>query len=1464
MSCRFQIKGTNEWIDDKTLMKKLNEGLLDKYIASGEVKLQSFKSLLKTPNERKIAFHGGNLSEGIKGVLYISEEEDQAKEYAKGNEGEVNKIDVTDLNIADENTVYEIIKETGFQPKDGEYSVDELNLFELIDPRFETSLSDEDLSKLGEILADKGIDAVRFTDTNLKTLKQDVENIAVFNTSKVKLAEEEVTLDDVKTLDTTDATNLQKVLGFIESIENDLDNFGKGTLGMNLPVAVAKAVIKSIKVLLQAGVTLEQAIKQAAVDNNVTEQDIMDTMVAVQANQATQNKVRAKVTGQKTPKVSPAAKAAKAITKKPAPKKVTVNEMEALKDQIRLEARAARGAKANIKENIKKISTLIKSMVTKGNIKQRHLKYIFNKLAATNLTNDESVDKLLDYIFNKMTDVNYLNKLDEIAKINKAIKNNKSMVEPIASTAKEFAKINPALVGNIDTHLALAKKIKESLTRYTKETDPLGIEFRKNFDYNSLYKYVEDNKDKILKKAKKELSDIYDAIFGVNSSNGKSDEDMVKEIKDAKKDELDNIKSIVQKKISSLKAIVENDPAVSDLVKKAAEIDVDYLNLSDAVDIVNSITMYLDNGFETGLNKLVANYEGAKAISDSKLQFAQIGVVRPGRRAARGYNNLFNYIESMLEKKSKIIGSVERLLRESGLGDVFKGYNRSENETNKKRKEYETKFKKAKNFLSAENKAERKVLAEVQRNVTNNKGKPAEFQRRKDLVLVSINNLREAAGKENNAIADLQEEAAKKLGVLNPDGTVNNSITIDEILNNADPINVEGLKWMQDMWADIYDRLYNHALGMHNTLLDKDEFYTPGKYSLIDKTIPSDVDEMDFVNFTGMTVNKSGVLMKATSPKGLKNRFIPMDFEEDNFGAYKAALNDLYTAEARTKYKAYQASSKFDDIMGRDKYNKSKDAELIRNAYKRYIMAKENKGLSDDEQNVAIRKTLNKISSVVGALTLGSVKNMVAQTIPTYLDTIISAGPISSVRIFKDSLDPKIWKFIAKTDSQVANRGKDAIKFTEKIQEQVMKKSKAAEIAKAPFNAVAWTSEQILKYTNQQGDKLAAIGVYMTYYRKYCRKNGIKVDLNNVNKDAAQYAETKTKVQILPSDAAERGKIGADNSLSMSIIRQVFFPYSSFSINQKNRIYGDLAKIARGEWKLKGEAFQDLVGATTGLAAFQAVNVTWKYLVVQAVVSSLAGDDEDDEELKKVLNNSLKIAASQGLTDVFSPVPFADPLITGAANLILGDEENNMFAPSEDKWLIKLDEINQAREDQGKEPLDEDQIEKRRKKFFEEEEWKLFEDENVKFLDKFGVYGMSIQKSLELRDMIKAYKTGKYEQDYKGNITEKTLTKEGKEKIKNLIMLKSLGLITGSADLSNISQKAFYKVGKKNSLTDTQVSNTEEVKEWAKEYDHKFDKYAEQVIKIKKSAKEVKRAIMHMEDLSPKEKEEYIKTLNTD
>ncbi len=103
------------------------------------------------------------------------------------------------------------------------------------------------------------------------------------------------TFEEVKSLDTKNPTGLKKALDFLTEIEESLDKFGKETLGVNLPVAVAKVVIKSVKKLVQAGMSLEQAIKQAASDNNVSEKDVNDTLFALkEAKYSYERKIKAK------------------------------------------------------------------------------------------------------------------------------------------------------------------------------------------------------------------------------------------------------------------------------------------------------------------------------------------------------------------------------------------------------------------------------------------------------------------------------------------------------------------------------------------------------------------------------------------------------------------------------------------------------------------------------------------------------------------------------------------------------------------------------------------------------------------------------------------------------------------------------------------------------------------------------------------------------------------------------------------------------------------------------------------------------------------------------------------------------------------------------------------------------------------------------------------------------------------
>ena len=133
-------------------------------------------------------YHGGSIS-SIKNItgsfVYFSQDQSQASEYAKGNDGEVKGFTLNESDIASEEDVFKVIRELGIQPKEKGWTVSDSRLYELIDDRFEQSFSKSDLSKLTKALANKGIKASRFTDSDLKSGK-DTDNIVVFDKKSIK------------------------------------------------------------------------------------------------------------------------------------------------------------------------------------------------------------------------------------------------------------------------------------------------------------------------------------------------------------------------------------------------------------------------------------------------------------------------------------------------------------------------------------------------------------------------------------------------------------------------------------------------------------------------------------------------------------------------------------------------------------------------------------------------------------------------------------------------------------------------------------------------------------------------------------------------------------------------------------------------------------------------------------------------------------------------------------------------------------------------------------------------------------------------------------------------------------------------------------------------------------------------------------------------------------------------------
>jgi hypothetical protein len=297
--------------------------------------------------------------------------------------------------------------------------------------------------------------------------------------------EDEPSYDDIKDLDVSDPTLLERVEDFLDDMDDSLSEFGRGNLSSGMAIPLAKAIIKSLKVLVRAGITLQEAIKRVASDNNLEAKDIVNMIKDLDkaqspmaklksqiqnevqsvkdgvrsANEAVEAIVKyfnfnaergnltrrdlgrvinaiAKVKDQKS--LDKAADKIFSIIDKAKTDIVEVSSSKALVSQIKLEARAALGAKKDINQKRKDLSNVIKAMETTGKISAAKAKAILNKIGRVNLDNPASVDAFLDYVENVFEDAAYE---VELAGINAKIAKARNNVNRKIGTAKNLTPI---------------------------------------------------------------------------------------------------------------------------------------------------------------------------------------------------------------------------------------------------------------------------------------------------------------------------------------------------------------------------------------------------------------------------------------------------------------------------------------------------------------------------------------------------------------------------------------------------------------------------------------------------------------------------------------------------------------------------------------------------------------------------------------------------------------------------------------------------------------------------------------------------------------------------------------------------------------------------------------------------------------------------------------------------------------
>ena len=297
--------------------------------------------------------------------------------------------------------------------------------------------------------------------------------------------EEEPSYDDIKDLDPTDETALEKILRKLDSGDASLKEFGRGNLSSGMAIPLARAIIKALKVLVKTGITLQEAIKRVASENNLEAKDVVNMIKDLDkaqspmaklksqiqnevqsvkdgvrsANEAVEAIVKyfnfnaergnltrrdlgrvinaiAKVKDQKS--LDKAADKIFSIIDKAKTDIIEVSSSKALVSQIKLEARAALGAKKDINQKRKDLSNVIKAMETTGKISAAKAKAILNKIGRVNLDNPASVDAFLDYVENVFEDAAYE---VELAGINAKIAKARNNVNRKIGTAKNLTPI---------------------------------------------------------------------------------------------------------------------------------------------------------------------------------------------------------------------------------------------------------------------------------------------------------------------------------------------------------------------------------------------------------------------------------------------------------------------------------------------------------------------------------------------------------------------------------------------------------------------------------------------------------------------------------------------------------------------------------------------------------------------------------------------------------------------------------------------------------------------------------------------------------------------------------------------------------------------------------------------------------------------------------------------------------------
>ncbi len=1065
------------------------------------------------------------------------------------------------------------------------------------------------------------------------------------------------------------------------------------------------------------------------------------------------------------------------------------SDYAALKKDLRKEQKIARDAKNDVNKRRKGLQGAIDAVLKAGNITTKKANSLLKKVSNVNLYNAKKVQDVIDFTEKSMNDAEYSSKLDKANKLQKVIKKKlKGKEAGLSDAAKEFVKVNPSNVSDIDNYLEKAEAVSKGL-QPTRKPSKGDLKVTKPFDIKKITEYskkeVEAEAIRNYELAKESFQEITGLEAGDltleqlrEALNEVEGEKKTAEFEKEKKKTIDKAveNAFKNTKINIKGAIESGDIKVTKeqktLINNFLNMDLNLMTTKQKMEALDSIVNFELNQSTGGMEAVLKKQKGVKELT----YIENKGFKTPKNPKLWGlgpkWNKYISTLPNLFELSFKSQQKARMVMNALGLNGIINGSAKAQTQSAQVEKDYANAFAKKKMqdgiYFDESNDTERAILAEARRYTPGTEAEQQkEFDDSKNLIKETYERLMASGDKLKVKKGEIVKKQYEKL--------LKDSKTIAEVESKADPVNLQGVEYVTDIWSEKYNELADVSLNIYNRNLGKDVNYTPRNIRSVTQVEPEiDITQPVFnpegLERKNVYDKKTGVLKEATKPSTLqKGKVLNLSFDSQNMSNYKAALTDIYTAASIQQVKGARESKAFNEV-----FTDPEARDVINKRINKYVATKRGKNYIDGKDRRTLNR-LNKIATLGVSRVLGGPTQMIKQIVPIF-NTGVNAGVINTFEAAKLMFNPDVRKAINNSGLPIANRGISSQTDLESTESRIAKKANTAE--GRFIDRLDDINKKTLEYFLVTPDVATAKASFIAYYLNAMNKKGVKtseVDFTKpLDKEAAQFAQQQVDRQQNTSDQDLQGDLFNDQKLSTQIVRKTLFPFANFLLNQKTRMYSDINTLYNNPTALPGEkkrARQSLAGLGLETTVFNLFGLGITQ-ALSALARGISGEDEDDPNLSKGMNdrkrrkaeekefmNRVKGRTGNMIADIVSPVP------------ILND--------------ILLDKLNGVME------------------IFQEDEenpWKFFAKTDKGIKERLGVLGIGGKKAVILADMIQTIITGEKTTEYMGKKSTKKIEPKKLKALQGIAMAYTFHLIgvpvLNSSEVGYISERAFKNISK--------------------------------------------------------------------